>query len=207
MNMDENNQAFMNMRRDAVKMLDGKIPEIIAENTGLTYDFVTQQFRLKSLGKNYTITYPDYGILEEMDSWHYLTILHYLNLADGAELSGKLCTFGDMPDGLVRGTNFDHTISAALAEFVTGHSESELLGIFRKIGGEVISSTADLSVRLWYLPRIPLTVNVWFADEEFPPSVRLMADGSIGHYLTIEDAVTMGDYLLRRLKKIRGENL
>ncbi len=193
------NRAFLNMKRDAIEMLAGKDPAGIAQNAGLTYDAEAGLFLLPSLGKMYTITYPDYELQEEADPWHYLTMLHYLNLADGTEISGELCTFGDMPDGLVRGTNFDRTASAAIEKFVADHSEIEIRDILGKMGGEVISGKADLSVCLPYLPRVPLTVNIWFADEEFPPSARLLADRSIGHYLTIEDAVTVGDYLLRRL--------
>ncbi|MCD8023197.1 MAG: DUF3786 domain-containing protein [Lachnospiraceae bacterium] len=196
---DDENRAFLNMKRDAIKMLMGMKPVSIAENAGLTFDVISNYFRLSSLGKMYTLTYPDYTLLEETDQWHYLTMLHYMNLADGMELSGELCAFGDMPDGLVRGTNFDRTASAAIEKFVAGHSETEICNILRDMGGESISGKADLSVRIPYLPRVPLTINIWFADEEFPPSARLLVDRSIRHYLTIEDAVTVGDYLLRRL--------
>ncbi len=195
----DENRAFLNMKRDAIAMLAGKNPAGMAQNAGVTYDAESNCFRLSSLGKMYTLTYPDYALLEETDQWHYLTMLHYMNLADGMELSGELCAFGDMPDGLVRGTNFDRTASAAIEKFVASHSETEIRNILRDMGGKIISGKADLSVRIPYLPRVPLTINIWFADEEFPPSARLLADRSIGHYLTIEDAVTVGDYLLRRL--------
>ncbi|MCD8014176.1 MAG: DUF3786 domain-containing protein [Lachnospiraceae bacterium] len=196
---DDENRAFLNMKRDAIEMLAGKNPAGIAQDAGVTYDAGSNCFRLSSLGKMYTLTYPDYALLEETDQWHYLTMLHYMNLADGMELSGELCALGDMPDGLVRGANFDRTASAAIEKFAAGHSETEIGNILREMGGEIISGKADLSVRVPYLPRVPLTINIWFADEEFPPSARLLADRSIGHYLTIEDAVTVGDYLLRRL--------
>lgn len=196
---DDENRAFLNMKRDAIAMLAGKNAAGIAQNAGVIYDAESNCFRLFSLGKMYTLTYPDYALLEGTDQWHYLTMLHYMNLADGMALSGELCAFGDMPDGLVRGTNFDRTASAAIEKFVASHSGTEIRNILRDMGGEIISSKADLSVRIPYLPRVPLTINIWFADDEFPPSARLLADRSIGHYLTIEDAVTVGDCFLRRL--------
>ena len=39
------------------------------------------------------------------------------------------------------------------------------------------------------------------ADEDFPASGRLFLDRSAGHYLTIEDIVTVGEILLRRLEE------
>lgn len=119
---DDENRAFLNMKRDAIAMLAGKNPAEIAQNAGVTYDAESNCFRLPSLGKMYVLTYPDYVFQEEIDQWHYLTLLHYLNLSDGTELSGKLCAFGDMPDGLVHGTNFDRTASAALEKFVAESS-------------------------------------------------------------------------------------
>ena len=41
--------------------------------------------------------------------------------------------------------------------------------------------------------------QVWFADEEFPASGRLLLDESAPHYLTIEDAVTVGSLILDQL--------
>ena len=42
-------------------------------------------------------------------------------------------------------------------------------------------------------------LKVWFADEEFPASGRLLLDESAPHYLTIEDAVTVGSLILDQL--------
>ena len=41
--------------------------------------------------------------------------------------------------------------------------------------------------------------RIWFADEEFPASGRLLLDESAPHYLTIEDAVTAASLILDRL--------
>ena len=48
-------------------------------------------------------------------------------------------------------------------------------------------------------PRYPVWLKVWFADEEFPASGRLLLDESALHYLTIEDAVTVGSLILDQL--------
>ena len=39
--------------------------------------------------------------------WHALTLLHYLDLADGTPLLGKMMAFAQYPDGMVRGGGFD----------------------------------------------------------------------------------------------------
>ena len=47
--------------------------------------------------------------------------------------------------------------------------------------------------------RYPLRLNIWLADEEFEASGKLLVSRSADHYLTIEDAVTVGDIFLSKL--------
>ena len=67
------------------------------------------------------------------------------------------------------------------------------------LGAELLPSNADLCARFPFLPRYPLWLRLWFGDEEFPASGRLFLDESAAHYLTVEDAVTVGGLLLERL--------
>lgn len=57
------------------------------------------------------------------------------------------------------------------------------------------------SVVLPFLPNYPVTLKLWFADEDFPASGRMLLDAGADHYLTIEDAVTVGEIILERLLK------
>ena len=45
----------------------------------------------------------------------------------------------------------------------------------------------------------PVLLQIWFADEEFAPSGRLLLDSCASHYLTMEDAVMVGELLLKLL--------
>ncbi|MCI6761168.1 MAG: DUF3786 domain-containing protein, partial [Clostridiales bacterium] len=58
---------------------------------------------------------------------------------------------------------------------------------------------ADFCAHFSFLPRCSLWLKVWFADDELPPSGRLLIDESAPHYLTIEDAVTAGSLILDAL--------
>ena len=90
-----------------------------------------------------------------MDEWHYLTLLHYLDMADGTEGSQKLITFGNLKDGLIRGTKFDRTAEQKLEKLLQDkdpekNSESMYKSgcrIHRDNGGSVccFSSSAKIS--------------------------------------------------------------
>lgn len=53
-----------------------------------------------------------------------------------------------------------------------------------------------------FLPHYPVWLKIWLADEEFDASGKLMISKSADHYLTVEDAVTVGEILLSLLKAI-----
>lgn len=131
--------------------------------------------------------------------WHALTLLHYLDLADGTPLLGKMMAFAQYPDGMVRGGGFDRRAELVIRRQLGLLPPEELRRRCLALGAELLPSNADLCARFPFLPRYPLWLRLWFGDEEFPASGRLFLDESAAHYLTVEDAVTVGGLLLERL--------
>ncbi len=195
-----NNQTFREMFLAAKEMLAGKNPSEIALKAGVLFDGTA--FQIPSLGKTYRFSYPEYECPEPISQWHYLTILHYLNLAGGTFVTGEAMPMADMPAGLVRGTKYDRTAAQALAAQLKDKTEDQVKEILRGLGGVLLPGKADLSVMLPFLPRFPLYLNIWFGDEEFLPSARLMVDKAAGHYLTIEDAVSVGEVVIGLLGQV-----
>ncbi len=195
----EHNRAFQEMFQAAKGMLEGKDPVEIARNAEVEFDGTA--FLVPSLGENYHVSYPDYLCEEPLEEWQYLVILHYLNLADGTSVTGETCAMEEVPGGLVRGSKYAQTAAKTLTEFLEGKTQEQVKDMLAALGGEEIAGKADFCVKLPFLPRFPLYLNIWFADEEFPPSARMLVDRSAEHYLTIEDVVTVGEVVLERLKK------
>ena len=81
----------------------------------------------------------------------------------------------------------------------TSVTPEELERRCRSLGAELLPSNADFCARFDFAPRYPIWLKVWFSDEEFPASGRLLLDESAPHYLTIEDAVTVGSLILDQL--------
>ena len=192
------NQTFEQMKKVALAWLADRDPREIAKNAGIVYDAEKQLFSFSSMGIDLTLTYPDYRITPQVGGWHYLLILHYLNLADGTPLTGKVISFSQMKEGMVRGGGIDrkfetaiHTIQNFSAEVLGENCES--------IGGKPVQTNADVTYQMPFLPRFPVTVKIWLPDEEFPASGRLLLDSSADHYFTIEDAVTVAEILIERI--------
>ncbi len=196
--METTNRAFQQMYLAACRMLADQDPCEIAEKAAVSFD--GGHFTIPSLGSRLTLSYPDYACPHMAPDWHHLTVLHYLHLADGTPLSGQPIPLAQMPSGMVRGGGFDRSSAAQLSSLLQNRSESQIRSRLAALGAQILPGKADLCAVIPYLPRFPVYLNIWFADEEFPPSGRLLVDGTAGHYLTIEDAVAVGEVILDLLK-------
>ncbi len=192
------NRAFEEMRKAACKRLEGRDPAEISRKATVTFDGFA--FRFSSLGESITVSYPDFAIQPEVNWWYQLLILHYLDLADGCPLSDHWITFGAQRDGLARGVNFDRSTERCIQQELGRLEPDELRRRCAALGGREVPGQSDLRVVLPFLPMYPVTLNLWFTDEEFPASGRLLLNGSAEHYLTIEDSVTVGELILSALK-------
>lgn len=111
-----------------------------------------------------------------------------------------MVNFGSLQDGMIRGTKFDRDADRDLASLLKAFSPEKVKKILRSLGAEEFPGRGDLCVKIPFLPRYPLFLNIWFADEEFPAAGKLLTDASADHYLTIEDAVTAGTLVLELLR-------
>ena len=196
----QNNRAFQQMLLPAKERVCLHSPEEIAEKSGVVFQKDRSCFELQSLNQTIQITFPDCTFQPQVQEWHQLVILHYLDLADGAAVSSEMIPFGALKDGLIRGTRFDRDMENALQRFLAGKTKEQLCKICRGLGAELIEERADLCAVFPFLPHYPLWLKIWLADEEFDASGKLLVSKSADHYLAIEDAVTVGEILLERLK-------
>jgi len=126
-----------------------------------------------------------------------ILLLHYLIHADGNPLTGKWVAYKDIPGGLLYAGVFARRVTEPLQRrFGTSAKSFKETGI--RSGGELVE-IGDASFILHAFPRVPLQYVLWEGDEEFPPSVQLLFDASVDHYLTLEDMVVLGQVTTGRL--------
>ncbi len=191
------NRAFNEMYIAAKKRLEGKSPVEIAKNAGVEFDEEKSVFKVKSLDEVIELSYPSYDISTEKNDWQILTILHYLDLADNTPVLSQPIHFGELKDGIIRGVRFDKTAELELERFLKNKQEDKIINVFKSLDGKIIDSKADLSVVFYLYPYYPVTLNIWFEDEEFPAEGKMFVDKTADHYLTIEDAVGVGELMLK----------
>lgn len=188
------NRQFELMLEAVRSRLLRHVPEEISEKAGVRYE--NGVFWVRTLGRRVEIQWPAGKITPPVSTWHTLTLLHYLDLADGTPLTGRTITFSQYKDGLVRGGGLDRNTELIVRRDLGVLPREELARRCEALGAELLPSNADFCARFDFAPRYPVWLKVWFADEEFPASGRLLVDESAPNYLTIEDAVTVGSLIL-----------
>ncbi len=126
-----------------------------------------------------------------------ILLLHYLIRADGNPLAGEWVAYKDIPGGLLYAGVFARRATEPLQRRF-GKSAKSFRQTGVQLGGEPVE-IGDASFTLRAFPRVPLQYVLWEGDEEFPPSVQLLFDASVNHYLSLEDMVVLGQVTAGRL--------
>jgi hypothetical protein len=59
----------------------------------------------------------------------------------------------------------------------------------KALGSELVSGYGDASIRIYPLPRVPITLVLWLEDEEFPAKVDLFFDSTVEFQLSRSDTI------------------
>jgi hypothetical protein len=70
--------------------------------------------------------------------------------------------------------------------------------------GGIHAEHGDASIRFLPFPEIPVTYVLWRADDEFPASVSVLFDASIGRWLALDMIFTLVWVLTERIVEDSG---
>ena len=194
------NLQFERMLKPAQERLRKYSIEELCCKSGLQFDDQSSAFTVKCIGKNMHIHYPEFtisldsptetidGWIREPEMWLYLTLLQYLDTADGTPMSETTITLQQMRGGISRGRGYEHHIDTMYAKTLSQIKTSQFETACRALDAEFLFGKADVTAKIYFAPRFPVIVNFWEGDEEFPASVKTLLNGSAEHYLTIEAA-------------------
>lgn len=193
------NRAFLEMLKVAKERLCSKTCDEIISKANMEFDPETSQFRTSSLGETIRVSYPKFDMTPKIQQWHHLVILHYMEMADGTPLSARQITFSELPGGMARGGNFDRKCEGIISQKLGDKQPEIVQKACEVLGAQIIPSNADLCAIFPFLPMYPVTLKIWFADDELHGTGRLLLNASADHYLSTEDAVTVGELVLNAL--------
>jgi len=121
------------------------------------------------------------------DSWSKIIIYDYIRRKGNKPLTGNWVTLGYFPNTASHVKAFQRNAEEKIAT-TFNKNMNELKARSKELGGveDQGKMKADYICRFDLLPRIPLYLCFWEADEEFQASCKLFLDSSAEAYIDIE---------------------
>ncbi len=198
----------------ALKLVNENLASINVEEqckkAGASFKYINgkKTIFLDYLGNCYLITLPEIDIfppcsLETVQPRDRLLMLHYFTNADGSPPTGKKITYKEIPDGATYfPTFYKRAIKPLLENF--GKKPHKLLDSAAKLGG-IKADFGDLSVTINAFQRVPLTLVLWYGDDELAPEGNILFDGNISGYLPAEDITVLCEIIAWKLVRFSRE--
>lgn len=179
---------------------------LLAERTGVSYQEIVPgrgEFHHSLFDSPTVVTYPGFVGINARDEEFPLpfqaVLAYYFHTADGTPLTGQWVSFAELPDGRMYNQAFQ------------GYTGNELVKVFsldvnafksacQKSGG-VATPIGDAAYIYYALPRLPMLVNFWCGDEEFPSTCKILFDSSASHYLPTDVIAILGSMLKGKIVK------
>ena len=156
------------------------------------------------LNQSYQITLPEMdvsllGSQEPVQPREKLLMLHYLIRASGSPITGTKITYKELPDGA---SYFPTFYKRAIKPLVDNFSKepNRLLYAAKKLGSHR-TDYGDLSVTINAFSRVPLTLVLWYGDDELVPEGSILFDSNISAYLSAEDITVLCETIAWRFVK------
>lgn len=127
-----------------------------------------------------------------------LVLVSHLARALGVPAAGRLVAPQELPGG---GLFFagPHAVATGALEQRFGQDPEGLLVAARSLGGQPYAQAAEVAVLVPGLPRLPLYVLLWPADEEFAARAVVALDGHAHHQLALDGIWALTNLLVARL--------
>ena len=199
-NKPQQDRAYNEMLTPILNALSEREIRDLAEKSGGTVAEDGEHLLIDTLGERLSVRISNGEILPGAENWHVLVLLHYIANADGTLPAGRWISFGDMKNGLIRGTKYAGTSEKWFIWFLKGKNLEEIEKACICLGGIKAEGRGDINVILPFLPYFPVLVSLWEADDEFDATGKILIDQNADHYLSIEDAVTVGEIVQKRIE-------
>ena len=177
--------------------LAGLRPYDVCSGAGAAYDEPSRTYQIRSFGIDFTIAIDARTItssdkrsglfLERYKDFFRLALLWYLTSAKDIPPSGRLIRPLDVKGGQ-RFFSGTHLLPLDLIEKRFGRDKMAFIERGLSFGAE-IAAYGDAGVRLYPLPRVPVTIILWLEDEEYPARATLFFDSTVDFQLSLSDIV------------------
>lgn len=161
--------------------------------------FVSRNYRIDR--RTGVVTWSDDGFVHtvEADYNESMTLYDVLcNSKDDCRLAGKFCPL-HAAKGCASTVRVGSDLFQPAAKQFQGRME--LLKKALRALGKPSPLGGDAAAEVWVLPFLPVVIQFWDADEEFPASFTMLYDENILDYMHFETVFFMTAHLLARVQE------
>lgn len=189
----------------AVNTLATRSPAEISWKAKVSFDEKEKCFTVTFLNQVFQISFPEGQVCYRNDQRQpdlvmQILLLHYLTHAQGEPLAQRWISFKELPGGDIYAGPFHNRAIIPLVK-AFGDDPTRLLKASEPVNGQP-APLGDLSVVLFPLPMIPVSLVLWEGDDEFPPSGNVLFDASAPSYLPTEDFAFLVSIVVNTLARI-----
>jgi hypothetical protein len=179
------------------KILDDLPVEDVCRRASVIYDDSKGVYVARSFGADFFVSVSERTIscdspksplfLDKFKDFFRLSLLWYFTSAKDIPSTGRLIRPLDVKGGqrFFTGT---HVLPLDRLAALYGSDKAAFIGRGRDFGAEIVKH-GDAAVRLFPLPRVPITLILWLEDEEFPARVDLLFDSTCDLQISLSDIV------------------
>ena len=191
------------MRGEFVKYDQDKMIKkfsLTSDDNYIYLEFIKRPYRIGR--QNGVVEWSEDGFVTAVEAGYNESMTIYDVLCysrDDCHLAGKFCP-SSMLKGTVQSSGPGSRMFKQTEEEFTGKL-TELETALDKLG-EVIDLKADLAAKINVFPFLPVIMQFWDADDEFPANLKFMFDENIISYMHFETTFFMLGHLIRRIKEM-----
>ncbi len=171
----------------AWEILSSLLPDKVCRAAGVAYDSAHDTYIIKSFGMDFIISVKDRAIssradgsaalLQRLSYFFRLSVLWYLVRAKDIACTGRLVKLEQIRggDAFTRGS---HALPLEAIATKYGKDKEGFLQKGNLLGALQSVKLGDVSIQLLPLPRVPIIISLWLAEEEFPARADLLFDST-----------------------------
>jgi hypothetical protein len=181
----------------AWETLSGLKPKEVGSGAKAAYEPKTGNYTIRSFGIDFTVSPETRAItsdnpqatlfLDRYKDFFRLALLWYMTSAKDIPLTERLIRPLDVKGGQ---RFFTGTHVLPLDRIQEKYGKDKAGFILRGVQyGADVAKFGDASIKLYPLPRVPVTVVHWLEDEEFPARTSLFFDSTVDYQISVSDIV------------------
>jgi hypothetical protein len=195
-------EVFLERAAELWRGLEGMDPEVLAANTGATYEPGEGELCLTVWGHSVRLAHPGFAATtaetgEPLDAFTTLLLAYYFARADGTPGSGNLIAFSELPNAAFYAKAFQSYTGDELGRVFGGDIEA-----FGNAAVSLAGRPEPIANRAFSFPVLPLvrvTVACWQGDEDFAASYRVLFDATLAQHLPTDAGAVLGSTITQRL--------